>query len=339
MKALFAGLGSAGQRHLTNLKRLLNDDVELLAFRQTGHRLRIADCRAEAVESLDAHYGMRSFSSLDAALDERPDVVFVTNPASMHLEVATAAVQRGCHVFIEKPLSHTLDGVDDLLRVVNERQVTAAVGYQTRFHPCVRAASEIVAGGEFGHVVSASFEWGTWLPSHHPYEDYRQSCNAVAALGGGVVLSLSHEIDLIHALLGTPTVASAAGGSLSDLGIDADDTALALMACGQDDRCVPVSLDLSFAQPKETRSFRIRLARATLTVDLIANSFEATDQGGKITRGGRFPDFRRNDLFVSELRDFLGAVRERRQPAVSLTAGAAALQTALRIKQHIGGAS
>jgi predicted dehydrogenase len=108
------------------------------------------------------------------------------------------------------------------------------------------------------------------------------------------------------------------------------------MTCEHGGRRVPVSLDLSFAQPKETRSFRIRLARATLTVDLITNSFGLTELGGTLARSGRFPDFQRNDLFVAELRDFLGAVRERRPPKVSLADGVAALDTALRIKVQLG---
>lgn len=339
MKALFAGLGSAGQRHLVNLKRLLSDDVELLAYRQTGHRCRITDCRAEPVESLEAEYGLRSFISLDAALDEQPDIVFVTNPASMHLDLALAAASRDCHLFIEKPLSDSLEGIDRLVQTVAERERTVAIGYQMRFHPCVRIAREIVSDGAFGAFVSAAFEWGTWLPAHHPYEDHRESCNAVAAMGGGAVLSLSHEIDLIHAFFGEPTDMYAAGGTLGDLDIDAEDTALALLTFQDASRRVPVSLDLSFSQTKETRAFRIRLTLATLTVDLVANTLTLVDRRSEVVRSHRFPDFQRNDLFIAELRDFLGAVRERRRPEVSLADGVAAVRTALRIKEQIGAAS
>lgn len=337
MKALFAGLGSAGQRHLVNLKRLLNDDVELIAFRQTNHRLKIEDCRGASVASLEDEYGLRSFTSLDAALDEAPDVAFVTNPAALHMTVASAAAKRGCHLFIEKPLSHSLDGVDDLMRHVDARGLTAAVGYQTRFHPCVQATIELLRSGEHGHVLSAAFEWGTWLPGHHRYEDHRESCNAVAAMGGGAVLSLSHEIDLLHSFFGPPFDIHAAGGTLGDLDIDAEDTALALLSCKAGGRHVPVSLDLSFAQTKETRTYRIRFAYATLSVDLVANTLELVDRTGDVIRSHRFPSFNRNDLFVAEVQDFLESIRERRSPVVSLADGVAVLRTALRIKEQIGG--
>ena len=69
------------------------------------------------------------------ALREQPDAALICNPNSLHIPVAVAAAEAGCHLFIEKPLSHNLDGVDELLRIVKDRNVAGLVAFQLRFHP------------------------------------------------------------------------------------------------------------------------------------------------------------------------------------------------------------
>ena len=81
---------------------------------------------------------MRSFDDLDRALAERPDAVFVCSPCSQHVETAQRAADAGCHLFIEKPVSHTLDGLSRLADTVAQKGLVALVGCQWRFHPSVR---------------------------------------------------------------------------------------------------------------------------------------------------------------------------------------------------------
>src|SRR6185436_12851620 len=125
MKVLFCGLGSIGQRHLRNLRALLGDTVEVLAYRQRGQSPVLnPDMTVRAGADLETTYNLRSFNDLDAALAEQPDAVFVTNPNALHLPTALAAARAGCHLFIEKPIADTLEGVDELVEIV-ERQKLA----------------------------------------------------------------------------------------------------------------------------------------------------------------------------------------------------------------------
>ena len=64
----------------------------------------------EAGADVEEKYGVTVFADLDAALGERPDAVFVCNPSSLHVSVALKAARAGCHLFVEKPLSHTPTG-------------------------------------------------------------------------------------------------------------------------------------------------------------------------------------------------------------------------------------
>ncbi len=189
--------------------------------------------------------------------------------------------------------------------------------------------------GEYGPVLSAAFEWGTYLPSHHPYEDYRESYAARRDRGGGVLLGLIHELDMIQSFWGQPEKIAAVGGKLSTLDMDVEDTVSALMTFEVGGQRFPVTLSLSYAQTREVRRFRIQFDRATLLCDLCENTLALFDQHGQCARHENIPQLQRNQLFVDELSEFLNAVRERRSPAVSLDDGIESLRIVERIKQQL----
>ncbi len=101
MRFLIAGLGSVGRRHLRNLLALGQRDIVL-------YRTRRSTLPDDELEGLPAE------TDLQAALRRRPDAVVVANPTAMHLEVAIPAARAGCHLLIEKPISHTWQRVDEL---------------------------------------------------------------------------------------------------------------------------------------------------------------------------------------------------------------------------------
>src|SRR5260370_16146303 len=109
MRALVVGLGSIGRRHARNWAALGLGPVAVC--RQTN-----------AAQPEPLGIDVREFTDLDSALADQPDVVLVTNPTSLHVETACKALQAGAHVFVEKPLSHILDGVADLVNQAGRRQ-------------------------------------------------------------------------------------------------------------------------------------------------------------------------------------------------------------------------
>ena len=117
MKALFVGLGSIGQRHLRNLIKL-RPDIELLAVRSSRSAPVLSNTNQIINDvSIQSQYGVLEFDSLDEALNHNPDIVFVTNPTSMHIDVAIQAINSGAFVFMEKPISHNYDRVEELIRI------------------------------------------------------------------------------------------------------------------------------------------------------------------------------------------------------------------------------
>ena len=121
MKILIAGLGSIGRRHLRNLLAL--GERNILLFRT--HRSTLPD------EELA---GFPVETDLAAALAHKPDALIISNPTSLHLDIAIPAARAGCHLFLEKPISHSLERIDELQEAVQQGGGQVFVGFQFRYH-------------------------------------------------------------------------------------------------------------------------------------------------------------------------------------------------------------
>ena len=348
MKILMVGLGAIGQRHLRNARALLGDEAEFLAYRAR----RLSRTLTETMEAHDdvdveREFGVRVLATLDEALAEKPDLVFISNPTSLHLETARRVAEAGCAMLLEKPLAENLDGVDALLEIAEAKNLVAAVGYQMRFHPCWKQARAWLNNDEIGAPLTASFRAGEYLPGWHPYEDYRASYAARRELGGGVILTQIHELDLALWLFGAPRQVFALGGKWSELEIDVEDCASILLHCeysrGEKSRgeklprALPIYIQQDYVCDPPQRGAQIIGARGRIEID--ARHFSATlFQNGIETRRD-FSDVSRNELFLEQTRALLQVVRGEKQfddtPLVSLRDGARSLRLALLAKRSI----
>ncbi len=340
MKSLFIGLGSIGQRHLQNLKEI-DESMELYALRHAGSSNKnnvIKNGKCTEVKSLADYYGIKVVETLEDAKDIKPDIVFVTNPSSCHVKSAMDFAKIGSHLFIEKPLCDSLEGLDELEKMVCDKKLVTMVGYQTRFNPMIDKLLKTVVKKNLDSVISASFEWNTFLPSHHKYENYSKGYAARKDLGGGVALGLIHEIDLIYHVFGMPDKLLAVGGKLSDLKMNADDTLMCIMKykvdCGFYEKSVPVYLNLSYAQTKETRNFRIQFVENTLLVDMDKNHYILFGKNDEVVFQYK-GDFERNGLFVKELTYFLDCVKTKKDTSINVSEGRKSLELALKIKESM----
>jgi predicted dehydrogenase len=309
---------------------LLGDAVEILAYRQRGlGRVLDPDMTVRPGEELESTYGIRSFDHLDAALAERPDVVFVTNPNTLHVPVALAAARAGCHLFIEKPLSHSLEGVNELIEIVDRKRLVALVGYQFRFHPGLIAIKNLIDTGRLGRIVAAHIVNGEYLPDWHPYEDYRGTHPARCDLGGGALRIQTHELDYAAWLFGRPTRVYAVGGQLSRLEVDVEDSVSLLLTCTPDGRPIPVHVHLDFLQRPPQRVCEVVGDAGRLRFDYYAQRLEFWDLATGRVNVLCFDAFERGQMFEAELRHFLACVRGDEKPIVDLREGAASLAVSL----------
>ena len=335
MKVLVTGLGSAGQRHVRNLRALYGRDVDILAYRVRALPHVLTDAATMAAgATVEQTYGIRSFSRLADALAEQPAVAIVSNPTTCHLPTALAAARAGCHLLIEKPLADTMEGIDELTALVERQGLVATVGYQLRFHPALVRARALLGQGAIGELQSVHAEFTEYLPDAHPYEDYRQSYAARADLGGGVILCYIHEFDYLTWWLGLPRQVSTTGGRLGDLEIDVEDTATTTMAYRLGTRDVAVEVHQSFLGRPGSRTCRLSGDAGVIDMDLNAPSVTLTRDDGATDRQG-FDGFNRNQMFVDELSHFITAVAGGHAPMVPLREAAASLRVALAARESL----
>lgn len=331
MRILIAGLGAVGQRHARNLRTLYGRDVELLAYRQRHLRHVVTETlHSDTTRDVEAEFGITAFSSLEMGLERRPDAVFVCTPSSQHLDIARRAAAAGCHLFIEKPVSHNLDGLEELRHTVEVKGLVAAVGCQWRYHPGVRALRGRILDGAFGAIRGADIDYAEYLPAWHPYEDYRQSYAARSALGGGVILTQIHDYDLAWWLFGQPRSVTATGGHLSDLEIDVEDTVDAKL---DTPRC-RVRVRQSFASASRRRTISVFGERSSTALDLFGIATSANSPSASSTA---LQGYQRNQLFLDEVRQFVDSFRDGALPGVPLDEGIAVLRLALAVRESLRG--
>lgn len=339
MKILFVGLGSIGQRHLQNIKRLqkkkiIKHNIQLFALVEDIdiHRA-IKNGKCFKVKDIGKHYNIKTTESLEEAKEIKPDVVFVVNPSSLHIKTALEFGQEGSDLFIEKPLGHSLERLDELQKIIKKKKLISMVGYQTRFNPLIKNIKQII-GKNSKKIITASFEWNTFLPLHHRYEDYSKGYAARKELGGGVVMGLIHEIDLIYYLLGRPKKIFAFGGKFSNLKMNVEDTLMSIWEYEIKRKLFPVYINLSYAQTKEIREFKIQFTDSTLFVDLMKNKYELYNREGALIEVKKNKT-KRNDLFIKEIQHFLDCVKKRKNTLVNIDEGKKSLELALEIKKSM----
>ena len=330
------GLGSIGQRHMRNLRALLGEEVSFFAYRVRKLNDLLAD-NLDIIQGkkLEDEYDLKIYDNLDQALSTRPDVVFVTNPTSEHIEVAISAAKAGCDIFIEKPLSHSMDKVHELQQIVRERHLICCVGFQNRFHPAIQMVHKLISERSIGNILAVNAEVGDYLPNWHVYEDYRISYAARRDMGGGVVLTQIHELDYLYWFFGLPRRVFAMGGKLSNLEIDVEDIASMMLEFPIDGRLVPVHLHADYIQRPTSRGLKVIGDKGKIIVDIVENTLLLYSEKGELVEKSLFDNFNRNDMFINELKSFLESVRNRTEPFVTVEDGIASLKIAIAVKQSI----
>ncbi len=308
MKFLIAGLGSVGRRHMRNLVALGETDIVL--FRT--HKATLPD---------DELAGYPVETDLAEALKRhKPNAVIVSNPTSLHLDVAIPAAEAGCAILLEKPIAASMERLDVLQKAVQKSGSKVLVAFQFRFHPGMVKIRQLIEDGEIGRVISANVHFGEYLPAWHPWEDYRKGYAALSNMGGGVVATQCHSLDYLPWLVGK-RVESVWGfaAKLSDLEVEADDTAKVALrfeggALG--------SLHLDYNQQPPEHEFRIIGTNGTIKWNLV-------DGAARIYRTEKkewdvFPlpeGWERNVMFQVQTKHFVDIVNGKAEPSCPLEAG------------------
>ncbi|MFH1060050.1 MAG: Gfo/Idh/MocA family oxidoreductase [Pseudomonadota bacterium] len=319
--ALVIGLGSIGARHLANLRSLGLTRLGVLRAHGRGPLPPGADLTGAAVHT-----------DLGEALAQGYDLAVIANPTHLHLDCALAAARAGCHVYMEKPLSDRLEDADALAGLVDAAGLKFQMGCQMRFHPGLVAVKGWLNGARVGRPLRAVVEVGQYLPDWQPWRDYRTSYAARADMGGGVVLTLIHELDYTRWLLGGLTPLAALGGRSGALDLSAEDHATCLLR-GPGGAAVVIGLD--YLQRPPCRRMKILGSHGVIAWDYFAGQAELIVDGEKAASAAPPAGWQANDMYLDLTRDLLRAIVEDRPTAVPLAEGLAALRLALALREGL----
>jgi predicted dehydrogenase len=322
VNVLIVGLGSIGRRHLSNVRHLM-PEAHVTVWRHARASMPEADQGPTGAD--------RIVYTLEEALSPVPDMAIVASPASMHVETASALAAAKVHMLIEKPLSDSLAGVDALIDECARQRIVLMVGYHLRFSQSLTCVHDAIARGAIGRVVSLRAEVGQFLPDWRPGTDYREGVSARKALGGGVVLELSHELDYVRWLGGEVRSVHAATGNLGGLDTDVEDVAEIVLGFANG---AIGNVHLDMLQRSPTRTCRIIGTEGTLEWDGrsgLARLFTAgdgtwSDIGGSSNSGV-------DHMYVAELAHFVRCVVDGGDVPVDGVGGRRVLELALAAKQ------
>jgi len=309
------GFGSIGNRHVKNL--LKYPDVEVII------------CTNKKFVNTEIEKNCKIVKSLEDGIKETPDIAFITNVTSEHVSTAIKLAECGINLFIEKPLSHSMEHIDTLLEIIKRKKNKVMIGSNFRFHECIKKIKELLDENVIDEVISIRVECGSYLPDWHPDEDYRNGYAAQKDLGGGVVLTCIHEIDYLHWFFGQVDDVVSFSGKYSNLELNVDDLSTALLKFKKN---IIAEVHLDFFQRKEFRSCKIIGKKGTIYWDSDSNLVKLFDiNENKWIEILKISNYDRNQMFMKELDYYLDCINHNKEPMNSVTESKEVLKIALGI--------
>jgi predicted dehydrogenase len=318
---LIVGVGSIGARHLR-------------CFQGTG-RARVAICEVNAAlrEQVAREYQVeKSFADLDSALKERFDAAVIATPAPYHVPMGIRLAEAGVHLLLEKPLSTSLNGIEDLRRTIERRQLAAAVAYVYRANPVLQAMRFAIASGRFGRPVEVVAVCGQNFPTYRPA--YRDTYYRDRSTGGGAIQdALTHILNAAEWLVGPIDRLTADAAHLVLDGVEVEDTAHVLTRHGSVLGCYSLN---QHQAPNET-TITVVCERGTARFENHRFRWRWMTKPDEPWRDEIQEPLPRDALFVNQANAFLDVLDGRAEPLCTLDAGVQTLRVNLAALASLDG--
>ncbi|MSU25289.1 MAG: Gfo/Idh/MocA family oxidoreductase [Opitutus sp.] len=302
---LIVGCGSIGERHVR-------------CFLRTGRAtVAASDTMPSTLERIAKTYDVKTSGDwLAEAQSGRHTIAVICTPASLHVEMARQALAAGLHVLIEKPLSHSLAGIDALLtaRDHSERQVALAYVYHT--FPVLREAGAFIAENRFGPILHGVATSGQAF--HRLRPAYAKTYYRDRRMGGGAIQdALTHAANWIESVLGPTESVLCDCAHLALPEVDVEDTVI-VSARHARDLC---SYSLNQFQAPNESYLQFNAAGGSVRIELHRQRW------GTFTPDSSDWDWRpaapvvQDGHFITQANAFLDQVEGRAAPLCSLEAG------------------
>jgi hypothetical protein len=303
------GLGNIGQRHL-RLARKFRPKLEITVVRSgVGQEIpeeKIAD---------------KVVNTIEDALARGIQAAVIATPAVLHLDQATILLRAGVHVLVEKPLSNSMAGVSELMKLQKESGLVGLLGYCLRYDPSAKQFTKMLKNNVVGQILHVHVDCGSYLPNWRPNKDYRHTVSAKKELGGGVLLELSHELDYACWFFGPFNTVTAVLHNTGTLGLGVEDSADFILKSIED---LPVSIHIDFSSHAVRRCCVAQCTGGVLAWNAVQKTvtWQPTDGPKQIERFSQDSD----EIYTLQLQHFFECIENNEKPAVPLEAGAAVLR-------------
>lgn len=248
---LVVGLGSIGQRHA----RLLSErpDVELQICD------RVEDYRAQTIASIPG-IKITEYADFTIALKKNhPDIVFICVPNQYHVSVGLEAIKNGADIFVEKPISDSIESAQELVAAAESEKRFLHVGYMLRLDEGLCKMKELVEKGSLGKLVGGRAMIGTYITLLNAKNEDRIKYH------NSLIVDYTHEIDFIRWFFGDVADIKAMGAQLGDLDMRPQPNIFQMILKMKSGALVQVHMD--YIQFPERRIFEIYGDRGTLSYD------------------------------------------------------------------------
>ena len=308
------GAGHLGKIHL----RLLQESsaYELVGF---------YDSQPQIAAKISREFGYRSFSEVDSLLDE-VDVIDIVTPTISHFELSKKALEKGLHIFLEKPITATVEEANELVSLAKAKGLLGMVGQVERFNPALMAANPYINTPMF-------------IETHRLAEFNPRGTDV------SVVLDLMiHDIDAILSVVQSKVIDVQASG----VSIISETPDIANARLRFENGCV-ANLTASRISMKTMRKSRFFQRDAYVSVDFfekktevvrMQNAPESAEDFAMILENAEGvkkqiffdnPEVKEGNAILMELEHFADAINNNKEPIVSLQAGTSALEVAHQI--------
>ena len=290
MRCLIVGGGSIGKRHINNLKILEVSEIYVL--------------KQKMDEDFEREYGVVVVDSYSTVDQIELDCVFVCTPTSLHVEALLYASKRNIHVFMEKPLIHNQQELSKVQQLSPDFDGVFFIGFMLRFHPLVMKIKDLLNQKVIGDWYNARFEFGSWLPYWHPWEDHRVSYASRKDLGGGVINTITHELDLMYYLLGSPIEVKTVKQNLNKLAIEVEEQVEAIFQYSHG----LATIHLDYLQKDYDRQVKILGDDGKILWDWHSNEVVVKKHNEEEKRFEIDKSYDVNQLYIDELKKFFSLI-------------------------------
>ncbi len=274
--------------------------------------------------------GIKISNKLHECISQKPDFGIITNETAFHISSAIELAKNGIDLFIEKPLSNSTEGIKTLEKLVKQKKIITQMGFNLRFHKCIKKIKQLIDQEKIGKVISIQCENGSYLPDWHPYESYSNSYAGKQKLGGGIILTMIHDIDYLYWIFGNPKQVFSVAGKFSDLNITAEDYCASII---QFNNKITAELHLDFFLRPEFRSCKIKGRKGIIYWDSennIVKLFNNAKNTWKVIL--RLDNFERNEMYIEEMKHFIKCMKKRKRTINDLQQGIKTMNIALAMK-------